>query len=81
MCSVGDIGELRCRWRWLFLNVHVTIHRLCQLRIHLIRDGHDIGQQQAEIQRTYIALQHLEQGHLQRGNDGKPSKCASAASC
>jgi hypothetical protein len=29
---------------------HVAVHRLRQLRIHLLRDSHDIQQQQAEIQ-------------------------------
>jgi len=33
---------------------------LCQLRIHLIRDGRDIGQQQAEIQSIQILLQDPE---------------------
>jgi len=54
---------LRCHW--LPNEIHVAVHRLCQLRIHLIRDSHDIGQQQTEIQCAQIVLQHIEQGHLQ----------------
>lgn len=34
-------SELRCR---CFLHdFHVAVHRLCQLRIHFIRDSHNIG--------------------------------------
>jgi len=57
-------SRLCCRYRFSD-DTHVAVHRLCQLRIHLICDGHDIGQQQTEIQGTYIALQRLEQRHLQ----------------
>jgi len=52
------IHWLRCRC--LPHDIHVAIHRLCQLRIHLIRDSHDIRQKQAEIECAYIALQHLK---------------------
>jgi hypothetical protein len=43
---------------------HVAVHRLSQLRIHLVRDSHHVGQQQAEIQRIQIALQRAENRHL-----------------
>src|SRR5580704_11068136 len=54
---------LRCRW--LQRDVHVGIHRLCQLRIHLVRDSHDIGQQEAEIQGSQIVPQRPEKGDLE----------------
>jgi hypothetical protein len=30
-CFGCDVEELRCRWRWLPLDIHVAVHRLCQL--------------------------------------------------
>ena len=29
--NAASLEELRCRWRWLPLDIHVAIHRLCQL--------------------------------------------------
>jgi SOS response associated peptidase (SRAP) len=40
------------------------IHCLGQLCIHFVRDDHDIGQQQVEIQRAQIHMQGSENGHL-----------------
>src|ERR1700722_139234 len=44
---------------------HEAVHRLGQLSVDLVGDGHDIGQQQAEVQGFHIALQRSEKSHLQ----------------
>jgi hypothetical protein len=46
-------------------DIHVALHRLCQLRIHFVRDGHNIRQQQAEVQRTQILLQRPKKRYLE----------------
>ena len=54
-----DSSRVGCCWRPHDIHVPISIF-LCQLRIHFIRDGRDIGQQQAEIQSIQILLQDPE---------------------
>ena len=65
----GDERRFRARTHlsrgWLQLRTHVAVHRLGQLRIHLIRDRHHIGQEQAKINSAQIALQRPKKGHLE----------------
>lgn len=60
-------AAVRCSLRRCGLSRDIceALHRLCQLRIHFIRDGHDIRQQQAEVQRTQIFLQRPKQRYLE----------------
>jgi len=50
---------------WLPCYIHVALHCLCQLRIHFVRNGHNIGQQQTEVQRTQILLQRPKERYLE----------------
>jgi hypothetical protein len=67
---ISQIGQISLmlgqdlRRRWLRYNVHVTIHCLRQLRIDLIGNRHNVGQQQAEINQAEIMLQGFEKSHL-----------------
>ncbi len=60
--SPVGIGLGRC---WVSFYIHVALHRLGQLRIHLVRDRHDIRQQRTEVQSSQILLQHPEEGYLE----------------
>jgi len=67
MADQGRGKEVKYELRrcWLPRDTHVALHRLCQLRIHFIRDSHDIRQQQAEVQRTKILLQRPKERYLE----------------
>jgi hypothetical protein len=55
-------GGLQLRCHWPPHGTHVAVHRLRQLRIHFIRNRHDIRQQQAEIHSTQILLPRSQVG-------------------
>jgi hypothetical protein len=44
---------------------HVAVHRLGQLRVDFVGDGHDVGQEETEIQSAEILLQGSEEGDLE----------------
>jgi Elongation factor P, C-terminal/Elongation factor P (EF-P) OB domain len=50
----------RCRPR----DRREALHCLGQLRVHFVRDGHDIRQKQAEIQPTGVLMQGSKHRHL-----------------
>lgn len=54
---------LRCRG--LLHTFHEAVHRLSQLRVHLVRDRHDVGQQNAEIQIMHVVLQRAKECYLE----------------
>jgi hypothetical protein len=68
-CTIARIvlilGLAILRRCWLPGDIHVALHRLCQLRIHFVRDRHNIRQQQAEVQRTQILLQRPKKRYLE----------------
>jgi hypothetical protein len=41
--DLTDMSYQKLRRRCLPQGAHVAVHRLSQLRIHLVRNGHDIG--------------------------------------
>jgi hypothetical protein len=60
--KIGAKLELsrRCRAR----DRREALHCLGQLRVHFVRDGHDIRQKQAEIQPTGVLMQGSKDRHL-----------------
>jgi hypothetical protein len=43
---------------------HKPEHLLLQLRIHLVRDGHNVWKQRAEFQLLHILVQHCKNANL-----------------
>ena len=60
--SVHGSRCLRCRGP--MHTFHEAVHRLSQLRVHLVRDRHNVGQQNAEIQIMHVVLQRAKQCYL-----------------
>src|SRR5579864_4214840 len=60
-CPEGLRGRTRrLRRQWL----HVAEHRLLQLRIHFVGDGHHVEQHGTEIDGPQIVLQSIEDADL-----------------
>ena len=52
------------RHRSFQLGFGEALHGLGQLRVHLVRDNHDIRQKQAEVQHAQVLMQCSEDRHL-----------------
>jgi hypothetical protein len=64
-CDCTVPGNQNLRRCWLPRDLHVALHRLCQLGIDLIRDSHNIRQQQTEVQGSQILLQRPKECYLE----------------
>jgi hypothetical protein len=51
--------------REILVRGHEPKHLLLQLRIHLVRDGHDVGKQSAEFHLFHVSVQHRKNADLQ----------------